>query len=302
MTNYLVTGATGYIGKRLVDYLVKNKNDSIVALSKSKNNLQSYTNLKNVNCDLVKSKVPDSYFEDIDVIIHLAGYAHDLSNNKNNHYYELLNVDASIKIAAQAIKHKTKKFIFISSVKAGFKNNSTDENILDIYGKSKRNAELKLLGLFKDTNIHFSILRPALVYGPNPKGNLGSMIQAIKKGWFPPLPKIKNRRSLVHVDDVIKAIFFLLDNKAANKEIFILTDNRNYSTYEIYEIFCKLLDKKIPYLRVPFFIFKFISVIYYPYSHIVKKLFDDEYYDSTKIRNLGYKNNFYLEDMNAKTI
>ena len=83
MTNYLVTGATGYIGKRLVDYLVKNNNDSIVALSKSKNNFQSYTNLKNVNCDLVKSKVPDSYFEDIDVIIHLAGYAHDLSNNKN---------------------------------------------------------------------------------------------------------------------------------------------------------------------------------------------------------------------------
>ena len=51
MTNYLVTGATGYIGKRLVDYLVKNNNDSIVALSKSKKNIQSSTNLKIVNCD-----------------------------------------------------------------------------------------------------------------------------------------------------------------------------------------------------------------------------------------------------------
>ena len=63
----------------------------------------------------------------------------------------------------------------------------------DWYGVTKYEAEKKLLRLAKNTKMDVVIIRPTLVYGPDVKGNLRSMLSAIQKGWFPPLSKkIKN--------------------------------------------------------------------------------------------------------------
>ena len=67
------------------------------------------------------------------------------------------------------------------------------------------------------------IVRPSLVYGP--KLEIYLKCKCNSKGWFPPLPKIPNKRSMVHVDDLILAIL-LVEEKGQDGEIYIITDGK----------------------------------------------------------------------------
>ena len=53
----------------------------------------------------------------------------------------------------------------------------------------------ELLKIANESSMNVTIIRPSLVYGPNSKGNIKLMMTGIKKGWFPPLPETKNKKS-----------------------------------------------------------------------------------------------------------
>ena len=296
----LVTGGSGFIGSTLVKALSKNGYE-LILLSRQKN-----INYDTITCNLGTDKIPESAFEDVDIVFHLAGYTHDLVNspNKDKFYYDV-NVKATIELIKLAINKGAKKFIYLSSVKAG---GVVDQNRCisekdqgvpsDIYGITKRDAELKLLDIGSKLDMQVSIIRPSLLYGPNMKGNLNSMMSAIKSGWFPPLPRINNKRSLVHVDDLVRAIIFIATNEQAKSEIYILTDGKPHSSREIYEVMCNILGKSIPYWSMPIICFRLISFINHKYARRVDKLLSNEHYSSKKIQSLGFKPKFSLKDMN----
>ena len=96
-----------------------------------------------------------------------------------------------------------------------------------------------------------SIVRHSLVFGPGIKGNLRMMISGIDKGWFPPLPETGNHRSMIHVDDLVRALILVANDERANGEIFIATDGQTYSSREIYEDMCPVLGKPVPQWSVP---------------------------------------------------
>jgi nucleoside-diphosphate-sugar epimerase len=117
------------------------------------------------------------------------------------------------------------------------------------YGRSKLAAEqLVLEGGYVPEPV---VLRPAMVYGPTRKGNLPRMIEAIRKGRFPPLPKASGRRSMVHVADVARAALLVSWSPRAVGQCYILTDGRRYSTREIYEWICVALGRPVPRWGVP---------------------------------------------------
>ena len=131
----LVTGATGFIGKRLCSFLKKN-NHSVRIISRDKDSRSDDT----VICDLKDGVLKSDLFDGVQNVYHLAGYAHDLGNPKKleDEYYST-NVLATINLAEKAAKNKVEKFIFISSVKAGSSNKnkhlilfSTDSGILRV--------------------------------------------------------------------------------------------------------------------------------------------------------------------------
>ena len=74
--------------------------------------------------------------------------------------------------------------------------------------------------------MNISIVRPSLVYGPDVKGNLSMMMSWIDKGRFPPLPEIRNCRSMIHVDDLVRVLLLVAKDERANGEIFIATDGK----------------------------------------------------------------------------
>jgi nucleoside-diphosphate-sugar epimerase len=117
------------------------------------------------------------------------------------------------------------------------------------YGQSKRAAEgLVLAGGYVP---HPVVLRPCLVYGPTPKGNLDKMIEAVKRGRFPPLPEVGNKRSMVHIDDVIAAALLAAEHPAAQGQVFIVGDNEPFSTRQLFEWICKAAGRKVPRWTVP---------------------------------------------------
>jgi nucleoside-diphosphate-sugar epimerase len=256
-------------------------------------------------CDFLKDDIPENSLKDIDIVFHLAGYAHDLKSEPGiEHTYQKINVKVTVDLLSLSAKHNVKKFIFVSSVKAGGNpirgKCATEEDQNDpagIYGETKREAELKILETGRKSDIHVSILRPALIYGPKVKGNLQLMMQGIKKGWFPPLPETGNRRSMIHVDDVVQALLLLASDQQSNGEIFIVTDGKTYSSRDIYEIMCSTLGKRISRWTVPQFLFNVIASINPHLRYRIDKLLGDECYSSKKIQSIGFKAKNTLKNM-----
>ncbi len=297
MKNILISGATGFIGERLVGAVDAN----IRVLSRKKQ-----SDYETVVCDLKSEVIPDNALDGVNTVFHLAGFAHDLSDaTKIQNIYQKVNVDATIRLAKLAVKSNVNRFIFVSSVKAGGGSNfgvcvsEKDQGDPEgIYGKTKREAELKLLKIGKESDMHVSIIRPSLVYGPNVKGNLQLMLSGIKKGWFPPLPETGNKRSMIHVDDLVQAILLVADDDRANGEIFIATDGNPHSSRDIYNAMCSALNKSISKWSVPKSLFDMVSLINPRIKYKLNKLLGDECYSSAKLEALGFKAQKTLKDMN----
>ena len=295
--SYLVTGSTGFVGQRLVKAL----NGTVKVLSRNEQ-----FNYDTVVCDFSCQSIPDNSLNDIDTVFHLAGLSHDMRNaNKIKELYYEVNVNTTVQLAELAVKSGVKRFIFVSSVKAGgcpapgVRANEDDKGDPEgVYGKSKREAELKLLKISKESSMHVSIIRPSLVYGPGVKGNLKLMLSGVRNGWFPPLPETGNRRSMIHVDDLVRAILLVSKDECANGEIFIATDGTPHSSREIYDAMCNIVGRSIPKWSLPKALFNIASLISPRIKYKINKLLGDECYSSAKLEALGFKAKKTLKDMN----
>ena len=298
--NALVTGGTGFIGSRHIINLVSN-DINVRLLSRRK-----VEGFETVICDFQSDPIPNDALLGIDMVFHIAGFSHDMRDaNQIKDLYQRVNVDVTVALAKLAVKSGVKKFIFVSSVKAGGNpafgmcaSESEQGDLEGVYGKTKREAELQLLKINKESGMHVSIIRPSLVYGPNVKGNLQVMLSGIKKGWFPPLPETGNTRSMIHVDDLVRAISLVADDDCANGEIFIATDGVPHSSREIYNAMCGVAGKSIPKWSVPKTLFDVVSLISPRIKYKINKLLGDECYSSAKLEALGFNAKKTLKNMN----
>ena len=300
MKRFLITGSTGFIGNRCID-LLNTMDCDIRLLSRSE-----FGHYETIICDFEKDKIPEYALESVDTVLHIAGFAHDMQDPiMSEVLYRKINVDTTVNLAKLAVKKNVKRFLFVSSVKAGGENtygqcmsevNQTDP--ISIYGKTKREAELELLKIGKASSMHICIVRPSLVYGPNAKGNLQLMLSAVKKGWFPPLPEIGNRRSMIHVDDLVRAILLVAEDDRTNGQVYIATDGNYYSSREIYDIMSGIVGKGIHNWSVPKFIFDILALISPRIQYKINKLLGDECYSSEKLESLGFKAQRTLREMN----
>jgi len=116
LNKYLITGITGFIGRRLSSKLVSVVGvDNVVAISRTQHPIY-----KTILCDFQSDVLLENEFEGIDTVYHLAGYAHDLRNAKSiSHLYQVVNIDATTRLASLAALSGVNCFVFVSSVKAG---------------------------------------------------------------------------------------------------------------------------------------------------------------------------------------
>ena len=252
----LVTGASGFIGQRLC-HALRQRGDWVRGLD-----LQASPKLCDdfVVGDLGRGRLPASAFDGIEGVFHLAGKVHALSEVKaDDAEYHRINTEGTREVLAASQVARVRRFVFFSTIKAMVDSappgpaEILDENHPPCprtpYGQSKLEAEhLVLRGSYVP---HPVVLRLCLVYGPGVKGNLRSMIDAIKRNRFPPIPDVGNQRSMVHLDDVIQATLLAMNVDRAAGGTYIVSDGESYSTGRIYLAICLALKKPVPAWTVP---------------------------------------------------
>src|SRR6202034_3587872 len=144
------------------------------------------------------------YLEGITQVVHLAGIAH--TGGVDVERYERVNRDATAELSAAAARSGVRHFVFVSSIRAQ-SGPSADHALTendepgptDAYGRSKLAAEAAV----RSAGVPFTILRPALFYGPGVKGNFATLLRAALSPWPLPVKDFVNRRSLLSVDNFI---------------------------------------------------------------------------------------------------
>ncbi|NCX93901.1 MAG: NAD-dependent epimerase/dehydratase family protein [Gammaproteobacteria bacterium] len=260
----LITGATGFIGQYLGPHLCRH-GFQLRALTRNLNQsfVRAHSDWEWVEGDVCDSSLLSRLCTGVEVIFHLAGFAHAWEEQQPNFQalHHAVNAEGTLNLARAAAEAGVKRFIFFSSIKAVAETNiCVDEEFktwpTDAYGRAKRMAEEGLLKLQEETGMQVMILRPTLVYGPGWKGNLAALLRAIDRGYFPPPPPYPNQKSMVSVFDLCEAARLASFCKSAKHSVFIVSDGHTYSTFEIDRSIRKALGKKLPRLYWPLWVFK----------------------------------------------
>lgn len=214
----LITGATGFVGMNLKEYLGFTHN--IKSLSIRYNESQ-------------KVKIND------EVVIHLAGKAHDLKKVSNPQEYYEANFELTKQLFDAFLTSEGTVFIFMSTVKAvadevkGILTEDSIPNPKTHYGIAKHQAEQYILSVIIPEGKRVYILRPCMIHGPGNKGNLNLLYQLVAKGLPWPLGAFENQRSFLSIDNLCFVIEQLLDNDSIPSGIYNVADDDSLSTNEL---------------------------------------------------------------------
>ena len=167
-----LTGATGFIGQHLLHELPKRGYQLRVLLRRPISVPVNSTSA--VIGDIARPRNMSAALEGVDAMIHSAGLTHGMSGAPEDDY-RILNTEATIALARAARRAGTKRFIFLSSIRAQcgpiaekVVTEADESQPTDAYGKSKLAAERGLAEL----DLDWVALRPVLVYGSGVKGNM----------------------------------------------------------------------------------------------------------------------------------
>ena len=237
MNNILITGSSGFVGKNLYNYL-NNTGNKIIQFSRTSGFEYELINKEYLNNN------------NIEIIIHLAGKAHDLKiQSKENEYFEA-NTVLTKQIFDSFLNSNSKIFIYLSSVKAvkDYLNKALTEDILPTpitpYGKSKLAAENYISSKELSTGKKLFILRPCMIYGLGNKGNLNLLYNFILKFKFWPLGSFDNKRSFCSIDNLCFIINKLIYKTDIESGIYNISDDEPLSTNELIELIAKAKNKK----------------------------------------------------------
>jgi len=257
----LVTGANGFVGWSLIDRL--SKLHGMAVLAGSRRPLPNIPACVNVVLTPELSSHSDWRLNEISpaVVVHTAARVHVMSEIAANPLVEFraVNVGGTLSLARQAALAGVKRFVFISSVKVngeytvpGGAFSAADVPVaIDPYGISKLEAEQGLLALATATGMEVVIIRPPLVYGPGVKANFLSMMRWLQRGAPLPLGAIRNRRSLVGIDNLIDLIVTCIDHPAAANQTFMVSDGEDLSTSDLLRRLSVALGRPARLLPVP---------------------------------------------------
>lgn len=249
----LITGANGFVGRALSKYLVSLDKYSVAGTYRKAGagappDMQVfYTGEVDGNTDWYQALLG------VDTVIHLAARAHVLNGGNEDPVAEFqrINVDGAINLAQQAIEAGVRRFIFVSSI--GVNGSETYERAFTEddeprphaeYARSKLKAERKLAELLDGETMELIIIRPPLVYAAEAPGNFNRLLKLVASRVPLPFAAVKNKRSMIALDNLVDFIALCIEHPQAANEIFLISDGDDFSINEIITLLALGMDRK----------------------------------------------------------
>lgn len=245
MKTLLFTGASGFLGSNVLPLLKDNYEVETLALAAN----------ATYNVNLVTDNIV--FNKKYDVVLHAAGKAHVIPRTEAEVklFYDI-NLEGTKKVCAALEKVGVpKSFVFISTVAVygcDIGEMITEDHPLNgdsPYAKSKIMAEQFLQEWCKKNSVILTILRPSLIAGKNPPGNLGAMIKGIESGKYLSIAGGVSRKSVMMACDLAK-VLPLCEEKGG---VFNICDDSYPSFHELEQVISKQLGKSIP-KNIPYWV------------------------------------------------
>ena len=243
MNKLLFTGGTGFLGKNVMPILTQKYEVTTCGITPD---------------DMIKANLakdvpvlPEKY----DVVLHACGKAHVVPRTEAEKqvFYDV-NYNGTIHLC-EALERVgvPKTLIFISTVAVygcEFGDMIDETHSLDgesPYAKSKIMAEEYLTKWCLDNHVRLGILRPSLLAGKDAPGNLGAMVNGIKKGFYMNIAGGKVVKSILMAEDIARLVP-ILEEKGGTYNV---CDTRQPSFGEISMSVAKQLGKGKP-VSIPY--------------------------------------------------
>lgn len=328
MTTVLVTGASGWLGTRLVEALATGAEFNgryfppckvnCLVLKNAEYALLTKLGVKIFYGDIRYPASLKEPMKDVDIIFHLCGLIHPQKWVRD--FFDV-NTAGTRNVLSAAINAKVKRFIYMSSNSvAGVRKNGeimTEEDIAAPYmgyGKSKHLAEQMVLKAASEGRIEAVSLRTCWFYGPSQPERQTRFFSMIKSGKPIIFGSGKNLRSLSYIDNSVQGLLLAAKSDSASGKIYWIADKRPYAMLEIYQTIAELLGVK-DRLR-PFFLPGAVSAmcrvadyslqklgLYVPEIHVAGEMDKDIACSIDKAeRDLNYKPSVELREGMEKSI
>jgi nucleoside-diphosphate-sugar epimerase len=220
----LVTGAAGFVGRRVVTDL-RAAGVDVVATAR----------LPGPGLTAIGTVTSSTDWQPLlagcDGVIHLLARVHRGGRGSDADYLAD-NRDITERLARDAAAAGVRRLVFVSSIKVNGETSAPGAPFrpddppapADAYGRSKLAAEQALQAVSEETGLEVAVVRPPLVYGPGVRANFALLIRLVALGLPLPFAGLGNRRSLVGLGNLADLLRVCLDQPAAAGETFLVAD------------------------------------------------------------------------------
>ena len=227
----LVTGGSGFVGSFLIQELLRDESNTIIAMYNSSQGPDTFeeaaSKLTWIKADIVKDDLTD-LVSGVDTVYHLAGYSSLSSSSSEVDRLNAVNVTGTQRLAEASASAQVKQIIFVSSVAAC--EVSTELVIDEIngypvteYGLSKKRAE-ELLIEASINSYELTILRPTALFGENHGGSVLELAKKIQERRFLIFGSGHSKTNFLYIRDFIDVLLLVKGDQRAYGQVFIASD------------------------------------------------------------------------------
>lgn len=290
----LVTGATGFVGKKLCDLLLSRGYNVCATVRKASPGSRRPGLTVWGTGDINEYSHWELLLRDCHTVIHLAARAHILNEKAENpiEVFRKTNTEATLSLARASVKAGVSRFIFVST--AAVHNNKNirrpiNENDppkpIEPYAISKWEAEQALQRLSIESGLQLVIVRPPGVYGPNNPGNFLRLLKVIRKELPLPLASVHSKRSFINVYNLCDFLITCIHHPKAAGKTFLISDGENASLVEILTILANGMGCRLRLFPFPVSLLRFLASLIGKEA-LIEKLCGSRIVDSSFARNL----------------